>query len=450
MVILDVIPLIPLPRSQPELVSYFHATALEKGTLVQVSYNNRKIKAVVMAAADIRQRKEMLKKQATFTLKKIDKILKAKITEEQIKKAQEVAEYYFIPLGLALRAVYLHPDEKEFKKYISNGPSLDLSEVELKNAKNIKIVDMRREIRDANYSIFSRHLKEALQVAQEEQKRVIIFIPRKGYANFLLCKDCGNAIKCPNCATSLVSHQNELRCHHCNCVQPIPKTCPSCKSYNLKPYGVGIDKVESELIKFFNYQNLPKPRIKQLIAETKKLPEDWDILLATQSIFKYRDLLKVPFLGIINADTLIHIPDYSAEEKLLRQTLALAAMAEQTYVQTYNPDDPALVAAGTGHADEFWQAELAQRKSLGYPPFVQLVKLSSRHRDGTMLRKNALGLAKQLNGTAYPPLIPRERGMYVWNILLKFPKDLDLIKRNDTLRYVPPDWSVDVDPVSVV
>lgn len=451
MVILDVIPLIPLPRNQPPIVSYYHGTPLPRGSIVQVLYNNRKIKAVVIGSDDIRHRKEMLKKQATFTLKKIEKVLKPTVTDAQIQKAQELAEYYFIPLGICMRAVMLHPDETNYKKYLETGPVLDLDFVKIENSKNkIKIVDMRKEIRDANFSIFSRHLKEALQVAHERHEKLIIFIPRRGYANFILCKDCGNAIKCKNCSSSLVVHDTILKCHHCDYEEDRPKQCPNCKGYNLKAYGIGIEKVEAELKKFFSYQNLKVPIIDILSSDTKKLPDTWGILLATQSLFKYSKLLKVPYLAIMNADALIHIPDYRAEEMLLRQTLLLASMTDHLLIQTYNPDDPALVASATGTVGEFMKHELENRKSLGYPPFTHLVKLQSRHRNREMLRRNALGLAAQLGGTAYPALIERERGMYVWNILLKFPVDLDLKKRNEILSRVPPDWSIDVDPVSIV
>ncbi|MEK7583349.1 MAG: hypothetical protein AAB483_03030 [Patescibacteria group bacterium] len=450
MVILDVIPLIPLPRNQPPIVSYFHGEALPRGSVVQVLFNNRKIKAVVIGSDDIRHRKEMLKKQATFTLKKIEKVLKNNISEEQIKKAQDLAEYYFMSLGICMRAIMLHPDEKNYKKYLATGPVLDLEDVKIENVKNIKIADMRREIRDANFSIFSRHLKEALQVAHEQHEKLIIFIPRLGYANLIFCKSCGYAFKCKNCSASLIAYENALKCHHCNYEEARPKQCPNCKSYDLKAYGIGIDKVEAELKKFFSYQNLKIPVIEILSSDTKKLPDTWDILLATQSLFKYSKLLKIPYLAIINADALIHIPDYRAEENLLRQTLLLASMTDHLLIQTYNPDDPALVAAATGKVEEFMKQELENRKSLGYPPFMQLVKLQSRNRNREMLRRNALGLAQQLGGTAYPALIDRERGMYVYNILLKFPNDATRDTLHATLDRVPPDWQVDVDPINIV
>src|SRR3989344_3293154 len=123
---------------------------------------------------------------------------------------------------------------------------------------------------------------------------LILYFPRKGYANFLLCKDCGNAIKCPNCSVSLTIHVTrytlqDLKCHHCDYQQALPKNCPSCQSYNLKPYGVGIDKVEAELIKFFKYQNLKVPKITKLTSETPRFPltvrgDAGGILLATQAI----------------------------------------------------------------------------------------------------------------------------------------------------------------------
>ena len=442
MQILDVIPLIPLPRHQAQIVSYFHSEAIERGKIVQVLFNNRKIKAVVVASAPLAERKLQFKKQVGFTLKKIQKILKGNISEEQIKKAEEISEYYFVSLGIALRTVMLHPDEENYKKYISPGPVLDLPPLTDKRGRGeIRIVDMRREIRDANYSIFSRALKEALQ----EFDKIIIFIPRKGYANFLLCKDCGHAIKCPNCSASLTLH-DVLICHHCNYQETLPKSCPQCQSPNLKPYGIGIDKVEDELLKFFQYQNLAKPRIAKLTSETKKLPENFDILLATQAIFKYKNILKIKFLYIMNSDALVHVPDFRAEENLLKQTLLLASMANNTIIQTYNPDDPALVAAATGTVKEFWDRELALRKQYGYPPFTKLIKLTYRNRDRQTAQRVARSVAEKLKGTAYSALISRERGFYIWNVLLKNPSDATRY----ALHELPVDWHIDVDPLSIV
>ena len=451
MVILDVIPMIPLPRSQPAIASYFHADPLPRGTVVRVTYSNRKIKAIVIECVPLADRKLQFKKQASFTLKKIDKVLpKLLVTDYQLQKAKELSDYYFAPLGICIRAVMLHPEEKNFKKYISSGPSLDLPELEKFQVSSfkIKLADMRKEIRDANYSIFSRYLKEALQTYD----KLIIFIPRKGYANFLLCKDCGSGIKCPNCDVLLAQHQGPtlmLMCHHCNYSQQQPKTCPSCRSYNLKPYGIGIEKVEAELLKFFSYQNLAKPNIKTLTSETKKLQEDFQILLATQSLFKYRDLLKVPYLAIMNADTLIHIPDYRAEELLLRQTLLLASMTDHLLIQTYNPEDPALVAAANDKVKEFWKSELETRKTFGYPPFAKLIKLTYRHGDSHIAQRVARNVAEKLGGTAYSALISRERGLYVWNVLLKFPEKMMNDKRS-MINALPPDWHIDVDPISII
>jgi len=108
-----------------------------------------------------------------------------------------------------------------------------------------KIVDMIREIKDANFSIFSRHLKDALMTTREKNQNIILYIPRRGHANFILCQTCGKTLTCPNCSTSLVLHatdEKHLRCHHCDYQQQKPKTCPNCKGYSLKPKGIGIQK----------------------------------------------------------------------------------------------------------------------------------------------------------------------------------------------------------------
>ncbi len=477
MVILDVIPLLNLPRNQPDIVSYFHTGSLPPGTLVEIAYHHRKARAVVVGSASIKERKLMFKKQADFTLKNIEKVLEEHVPNTQLQKAQELSKYYLAPLGMCLKTVLDHPDEKDLKKYIAPGKSKiaealyafipEISELETLNLKlETRLIDMRKEIRDANFSIFSRALKEALQIAAQENEKLIIYIPRRGYANLILCKTCGHSLKCPNCSVSLILHdETQLRCHHCGYKGELPKTCPNCKGYNLKPWGVGIEKIETELVKFLKNQNIAVPKIKQFTSETKKFPADWQFLLTTQSIFKYRKKLpKISYLGIINADVLTHIPDYRAEEMLFRQTYTLATIADKTIIQTYNPEDPALVAISQNDIKGFWDRELGYRKDFTYPPFAKLVRLTYRHRssiraiqEAKILKEKLAEAMRQLKITTYQMLGPyaslvaREQGLSHWNLLFKIPADgFDLQLRNKLLQYVPGDWMIDVDPLTVV
>lgn len=549
--ILDVMPLVFIPRNQAQVVSYYHSVPLPRGTVVETLFNNRKIKAVVVESVPLKSRKLAFKKQADFTLKKISRVVKTKslVSDNQLKIAEYLYLYYYAPLGLSLKTVlskkskisptieilHLFPEHVQAKHFETKSgeaadtrsalfvPFTNLKKIIVHDEANefyksdmtpryhavnlareiarlygaqfeiadspvphqeswIEIIDMVRELRDANFSIFSRDLKESLFRAQEKKEHAILFIPRRGYASSFSCQTCGKPIQCPNCSVSLVLHQAvkpllsgftaQLICHHCDYNQTRPKQCPACGSHALKSHGIGIDKVVTELKKLFTYQNLAIPLIFKLDSDTTgnddakeaKIIAEFQnskpaILVATSILLSYRDLISAPFIGIINADTLIHIPDYRAEEALLRQTLLLGSMTEYLIVQTYNPDDPALVAATTGKSKEFMDGELENRKQFGYPPFVQLVKLTNRNRNEQLLRRNATALAQQLGGTAYPALISRERGLYVWNVLLKLKiksqiskmdKKEELQQRNRLLSQVPPDWSIDIDPKTIL
>ena len=353
------------------------------------------------------------------------------------------------------------------------------------------IVDMIREIKLGNFSIFSRDLKDAIFKNIEYGKNTILYIPRRGYANFIVCEKCGNTIKCPNCTASLVIHKpeamDEMQCHHCNYRGAKPKLCSNCGSYKLKSHGVGIEKVEEELKKMFEYANIKVPEILQLDSDTSKNKDEKEleiidkfkqsknvILLATQIIFSHKYYLESPLIGILNADTLINIPDFRAEESLLRQTYTLGQMTDRLILQTYNIESPAPLNIARNNIKEFVDNELKNRNTFGYPPYSQLIKLTYRHKNPVRVRNGAKILAEKLNwfmgntkdelqninilGPS-PAFISREKGFYVWNIIIKSKiknqkskvEELEEIKmRNELLRIVPNGWLVDVDPVRAI
>ena len=582
MYILDVIPLIALPTHQSSVVNYFYDTPLPRGTVVETTFNNRKIKGVVVGSDPLAKRKLAFKKEVGFTLKKISRVVKIKlpITDNQLKLAEYISHYYYAPLGLSLKTVlsplnskklhatrytlhdptlHLFPEHIQAHYFLKQNPDattgtrstlfmpftnlkkiiihdesnefyksdmtpkyhgVDVAhEVARLYGANIEIVDspiprletyaaqgavslqlktyscqlvdMIREIRDANYSIFSRDLKEALYQAQEKKQHVILYVPRRGHANSLRCQTCGESVRCPNCSVALILYElhvtrytlHDLRCHHCNFSQPRPKQCPACKSYALKPHGVGIDKVESELKKLFAYQNLTIPPIFKLDSDesgnddrkevelvSRFLGAKPAILLATQIVFSHRSVLKnIPLIGIISGDTLIHIPDFRAEESLFRQCMTLATMTDDLIIQTYNPENPAFKAIANNATDAFLKQELVNREQFSYPPFASLIKLTYRHRDPRMAQREARivfdKLVQALRGLKLPAdalrlmgpspaFISREKGVSAFNIILKIDVTRytlhDLQVRNQLLDYVPPGWSIDVDPKSIL
>mgnify|MGYP001565613632 CR=1 FL=1 len=347
------------------------------------------------------------------------------------------------------------------------------------------LVSMVDELRAGNFSIFSRELQDVFLKIENLKLKIILYIPRRGHANFILCQTCGQPLTCPNCSASLVPHTLEagsqrlearIVCHHCDHIQPQPKQCPACGGYQLKAYGIGLEKVIAELKKFFQYQNIKLPEILRLDsdwvrteAEEEKVVSSFQgnqgaIMVATQMIFSHKRLISAPIVGIINADTLINIPDFRAEESLFRQIYILGQMAERLIIQTHNPDDPAIKFAARGELKKFFEDELASRREFSYPPHSRLIKLTYRHQNPAKAQREATILAERLkqSSSLWPPasglqlfgpapaFIFKERGLYHWLIILKLNQNLEIKTRNELLRVVPSGWAIDIDPKNII
>ncbi|MDD2753681.1 MAG: primosomal protein N' [Candidatus Portnoybacteria bacterium] len=304
------------------------------------------------------------------------------------------------------------------------------------------IVDMREELKDGNFSIFSVDLYEAAKDALAENKQVILFINRRGAANFVLCRDCGYVANCPNCdspmAYHLINNRPSLFCHHCGAKDILPKLCPKCKNWRIKTVGSGSQKVEAETKKFFpdakisrlDSDSAPKPKDQQkIIADfiDKKI----DVLITTQIIFSWLEELaaaKPQVVGILSADTLLHLPDFRSGEQTFQTIRALQSLQNNAprpaaaglpplklrggegelsqnnfIIQTYNPENSVLKYIRDNDRKGFIQEENETRQALNYPPFSQIVKLTFRHRDADKAGQEAKILAAKLNN-ALPSL----------------------------------------------
>lgn len=311
----------------------------------------------------------------------------------------------------------------------------------------VQVVDMREEIRRGNRGIFSLSLIEAISRRLERHEQVILFLNRRGYANFVVCRECGLVIKCPSCDISLTYHlDGRLRCHYCNYSTTLPTLCPRCSSKHIRHFGVGTQKVEEEARRMF-----PEAVILRMDSDTtsrrgshEKIISSFrdghsDILIGTQMIAKGLDLPKVTLVGVINADTTLHMPDFRAAEhtfQLLTQVAGRAGrggLAGEVQIQTYTPDHYSIIAAAAHDYEGFCQSELPVRRALGYPPFSHLARLLLTHPDEETLTKGAL-LAKEVLekivssrnypievlGPAPAPL-SRIKGQFRWQLVLKGP-----------------------------
>ncbi|NLW47735.1 MAG: primosomal protein N' [Firmicutes bacterium] len=317
----------------------------------------------------------------------------------------------------------------------------------------VSIVDMREELRKGNKNILSEALFEAVNLALTEKEQVILLLNRRGYSTFILCRDCGYTLTCPECDVSLTYHLSEkvLRCHYCDYRQPIPNLCPKCKSSRIRYFGHGTQRLEEELAKCY-----PQAKIVRMDLDSTSrkgthhriyqelTSGEVDILLGTQMVAKGLDLPRVTLVGVISADSTLNIPDFRAAERtfqLLTQVAGRAGRGEKNgrvIFQTYNPDHYSLQLAKEHDYLGFYQAEIERRRDLQYPPFAEFVKIAFTGLNSEKVRQAAETLAQvcrelisestkqtkktyldfELMGPA-PALIPKIESKFRWQLLIK-------------------------------
>lgn len=363
----------------------------------------------------------------------------------------------------------------EFKTEL---PSVELNIKPKFSAVSTKIVDMREQLKSGNFSVFSAPLKISIEKALAKNKPAILFINRRGAANFILCRDCGYVAKCKNCDSPLAYHlingKPLLFCHKCSAKEEPPTLCPKCQGWRIKTVGSGSQKIELEANKAFPKVNIlrldgdiaPKPKDQEKIISG--FVEKKGILIATQIIFSWAEKIgkEMPaVVAMLSADTLLHLPDFRSAEKLFNIASRLKLFSpDELFIQTYDPDNNAIKWSAEGDWKSFYKEEIETRQALDYPPFSQIVKLSFGHRDPKKAGQEAKILVAKLERTnkntdisispASPAFIPKQKGKFIWNIILKFKTKSSefkisnefLSKRNSLLKYIPSYWDIEVDP----
>jgi primosomal protein N' (replication factor Y) len=238
--------------------------------------------------------------------------------------------------------------------------------------------------------LLSQPLLDAMRERLDRREQTILFLNRRGFAQFLLCRDCGFTFQCPNCAVSLTYHRGSdlLQCHHCDFRRDAPATCPKCHGPSLKPFGIGTEKVEEAVQAAFDgIRTLRMDRdtvVKKgahgaILRAFKK--READVLIGTQMVAKGLDFANVTLVGVINADTALNMPDFRASERafqLLMQVAGRAGRGEApgaVMVQTFNPDHDSVRLAAQHDYMSFYEIELANRRELLYPPFSTLANI---------------------------------------------------------------------------
>lgn len=343
------------------------------------------------------------------------------------------------------------------------------------------IADMREELRQGNRSMFSQSLIEAIRLRLEKKEQMVLFLNRRGYSSFVLCRDCGTVVQCPNCDISLTYHRTteKLKCHYCGYEEHVPQICPQCQSDHIRYFGTGTQKVEEELYKLF-----PEARVLRMDVDTTKhkgaheeILEIFgagqaDILLGTQMIAKGLDFPNITLVGVLSADTSLHLPDYRAAERtfqLLTQVSGRAGRHDklgEVIIQTYTPEHYAIELAKSQEYEPFYEREMFLRRRSNYPPyyFVALIQLS--HEDVMMAAEYAGRVADWLRGNLSNQVaiigpttasIARLQNRYRYQCLIKYKIEPNLIPvLQRLLAMYRAEWikqgilmTVDLDPSTI-
>jgi primosomal protein N' (replication factor Y) (superfamily II helicase) len=315
----------------------------------------------------------------------------------------------------------------------------------------VQIIDMRAELRDGNRSMFSQALTRAITERLARKEQMVLFLNRRGFSTFVMCRSCGYVMQCPHCDISLTYHRynQTVRCHYCGYAEKEPKECPNCHSTHIRFFGTGTQKVEEELGRHF-----PGVRVIRMDVDTtsqkgshEKLLTSFrqgqaDILLGTQMIAKGLDFPKVTLVGVIAADTTLGMPDFRAAERtfqLLTQVAGRAGRHElpgEVVIQTYNPEHYSVLLSKEHDYFGFFAQEAKHRFKNGYPPYYKLILFTFTSENVPLIVKKAdewvkvmrreLPSSVYLLGPVASP-IPRIKDRYRFQCMLKYRDEREVL-----------------------
>lgn len=345
----------------------------------------------------------------------------------------------------------------------------------------VEIIDMREQRKKKqNIGTLSSPLIQEMRGALSDNKQVILFQNRRGFAPVVVCQQCGWTPKCENCDVSQIYHKynNMLKCHYCGYTRALPTVCPACGLNGIEVYGYGTERIAEEVGK-----NFPESRISRMDLDTTRnkdayqdIIEDFaahrtDILVGTQMVSKGLDFGEVRMAGVINADTLLNFPDFRSNERaynMLEQVAGRAGRRKEkgkVLIQTTNPKENVLEYVKAHDYSSYYQSEIAERERYAYPPFTKIINIYLRNKDGNMVDRAAVIYAKKLRevfGTRVlgpeKPFVGRIALWYIQSIMLKIEAGASMSKVKQILRQIYEQaaaWSefkstqiyYDVDPV---
>ena len=364
-------------------------------------------------------------------------------------EAKEVAMFIANENNIPLVLGSATPDIRTY--YKANSGIIKLLELP-KRASNailpeVEIVDLREELATGNKTVFSRKLYQEINKNLNNKEQTILFLNRRGYSTFIMCRDCGYVVKCDKCDVAMTYHitKNRLLCHYCGKEHENVLICPQCKSHNIRYFGTGTQKIEAEIKKYFPSASVIRMDIDttrtknahEIILDKFK-NEKIDILLGTQMITKGHDFENVTLVGVLAADSSINISDYRANERtfqLLTQVAGRAGRGEKkgrAIIQTYMPDEFSILSAKKQDYKSFYKKEIIVREKLKYPPFCDIILGVLSGQNDNEVKEEAekfYGIISKYVDT-YKPIpapISKINDQYRWRVLAKAPVGDEII-----------------------
>lgn len=383
-----------------------------------------------------------------------------------------LSEAHDIPLvlGTATPCVETYHAGREGKIRVCDLPS----RIDDRPMPRIRIVDMRPFAAEGTLTILSQPLRDCLVQNLSAGGQSIVYLNRRAYGTFVLCRECGYVAACPNCAVSAKYHREDrsIRCHHCGWRARSPQQCPSCEGTRIASFGIGTQRVEEELravvpdarlLRMDRDTTASRDALVELIERFRR--KEADILVGTQMVAKGLDFPGVLLVGVVNADTGMQMPDFRAAERgfqLLTQVAGRAGRGEQpgeVVLQTFQPEHYAISAAASQDYASFFEQELAARSEMGWPPFASIARVVIQSASEGHCRDEARRIAGILSADGAvevigPSAAPIEKlkSRHRWHILLRSPDRggiLELLERVDAHRW-PSEVSIDIDPVNLM
>ena len=346
------------------------------------------------------------------------------------------------------------------------------------NLPKVEIIDLKDELAQGNRSMLSRKLYSEIENNLTNKKQTILFLNRRGYSTFVMCRNCGYTVKCNKCNVSMTYHieSNRLKCHYCGYERKNVTVCPECNSKNIRYFGTGTEKLEIEIKKLFpnsstirmDVDTVTKKNSHEMILDKFK-NDGIDILIGTQMVVKGHHFPNVTLVGVIAADSSLFIDDYRSSEKtfqLLTQVAGRAGREGQegkVIIQTYNPDNFAIECSKMQNYIMFYNEEIKYREMLKFPPFCDIIKIDVSDYSKNQVAKLSMQIYDKLVNqnednrmSIYKPMpapIDKIKDRYRWRILIRCRFTNTIIDRvNNSITGIKSNSarvSIDVNPNSM-